>query len=108
MIDSIPLTGKSSNFYMFEIISFDDLEKYSEGVYIIYSDYNKIPESLIYIGETEQKLSERFDNHHKEGCVSKINNRQIAFHKTSTKKERIDLETDLLLKHNTPCNEMLN
>lgn len=59
----------------------------------------------IYIGQTSD-LSERFDNHHAQPCISRNGATHIHAHTNSAGEQaRRAEETDLIQDHSPPCNK---
>lgn len=105
------ITGKSGKEYLFDIYTLDTEFKAVGGIYVFTRRYqgtdSKYYHNYIYCGKTND-LSTRFDDHHKKDCITKNNANCICVKGVDTEKERTDIETDILLGNNFPCNEKLN
>lgn len=108
--NTLVLEGTSGEEYAFQIYSPDTLFNAFGGIYVFSNRYlreNRYSHFLIYIGKTED-LSARFDNHHKQDCTIKNQANTICILFENSAKRQEQIETDLLLNYNTPCNEKNN
>lgn len=72
------------------------------GVYLVLK--RKIGNyEILYIGQTGD-LSERFDDHHKQGCFDRNDRTHIGVRVVNTEQERLDIERDLLGHYKIACN----
>jgi len=58
---------------------------------------------ILYIGQTGD-LSERFDDHHKQGCFDRNAKTHIGVRVVNVEQERLAIERDLLGNYKTACN----
>ena len=58
---------------------------------------------ILYIGQTAD-MSERLDNHHKDGCFCRHGRTHIGVHPEPVEARRLAIETDLIRGNRTPCN----
>jgi predicted GIY-YIG superfamily endonuclease len=97
-------TGISGKVYEFETYrigtTFNDLP----GVYIFSREIASDKHDAIYVGITED-LSERFDNHHKMGCIKLYHASHISVLVEHDKNERARIEEDLIKGLKPHCND---
>jgi len=103
----VRFTGKSGQTYVFNVYPIDTPLKEVGGIYCITRRYKnsnkKYVHKLIYIGRTED-LSTRFDGHHKDECFVENDANCICTYSEDDHDLRCTKETDLINRHNPPCN----
>jgi hypothetical protein len=108
MAANLPLTGASGTTYDFSVHSKDVTFKALGAVYAITKRYKKSDDKfghdVIYIGQTKD-LSTRFYDHHREVCFDRNNWNCICVHLDSNESSRLKKESDLIEKHDPPCNK---
>ena len=103
---TIDWPGKSGKTYRYWIHPLPPNFKAAAGNYIFAKETSPgngkwLP---IYIGETKD-LSERFDDHHKMGCIKRNGAMHIHAHTNDNEQARLDEEADLIANWNPPCND---
>lgn len=100
-------TGESGAKYNFAIYPFGTDFKAVGAVYIVTKRTVKSDgggnHNFIYVGQTGD-LSTRFDDHHKAACFKKNGANCICIHLNGKESQRLDIETDLVMHYNPPCN----
>ena len=114
---TITIKGMSGRDYIFNVYGFSkfsdlaDAFKAIPALYVFTRRFAKgvsFTHDLIYVGETGD-LSIRFDNHHKENCITRRNANCICIHSFyGSESERLASETDILNAFNLPCNNLNN
>ena len=105
MKETMTLTGASKTVYEFELYRVGTKFNPVAACYAFTKDANQAGNyPLVYIGETGD-LSERFDNHHKAGCIQRAGATLIGVRVTRGKAEAERVEADVLGNYNPPCNE---
>lgn len=100
---TIDWPGKSGQKYRYWIHKLPPNFKKASGNYIFAKEASPGQWTPVYVGQTDD-LSERFDDHHKARCISQSGATHIHAHTTPSKQERLDEESDLIARWNTPCN----
>ncbi len=112
------LKGQSGKEYVFSLYLFDSFEDLKSAwenfpaLYLFtqrYSSNGAYYHNYIYLGETGD-LSTRFDSHHKEQCIIKHQSNCIGIYKNVPQDEtkRKEVEKDILMANDFPCNEQNN
>ena len=112
------LKGQSGKEYIFSLYLFDTFEELKSAwksipaLYLFTQRYRSngaYYHNYIYLGETGD-LSTRFDNHHKEQCIKNHRPNCIGIYTNVPQEEpkRKDVEKDILLANDFPCNEQNN
>ena len=101
--DTILWQGKSGTKYKYWIYPIGHSLKAEAGNYIFTKETQPGSWRPIYIGQTEN-LDERFDDHHKAGCIRSNGATHIHVHLNSSKPARLAEERDLILRWNPVCN----
>ena len=94
--------GQSGQQYEYLIYPLGTNFKSAPGNYIFAREQSNgfVP---IYIGQTSD-LAERFDYHHKIGCIRKLEATHIHVHSNTSQSARLNEERDLVQRWNPPCN----
>lgn len=94
--------GKSGKAYLFRIFHKDVEFESGAAVYIF---LKKTGEEYIplYIGQT-QNIGDRFEGHDRKKCAARYGWTHIALHQEISHAARLQKETDLRHKYQTPCN----
>ena len=107
---TIEFTGKSGKKYQFYVYELNTSFNKEGGNYVFTKRTTKQDGSgshdIIYIGKTED-LSTRFQNHHKEDCISKHGANRICIRQVDSENERDLTEKDLIKNYNSVCNDQL-
>jgi hypothetical protein len=107
-VKGVLFTGESGEDYFFEIYPKGTTFKNIGAVYIfikkILNSSGKPSYEPLYIGESSE-LGERIKNHNKEKCVEKNGYTHICILPIEEEKHRLEIESDLIHKCNTPCNK---
>lgn len=102
--DTINWPGQSGRWFEYEIFPISTKFKAVPGNYIYARETSPGQWTPVYIGETSD-LSERFDHHHKTGCIQRNGATHIHVHASSTDaRVRRAEEADLIGKWGPPCN----
>ena len=114
---TVKIKGLSGREYIFNVYGFSrfsDLSDAFKSIPALYAFTRRFPygasftHDLIYVGETSD-LSARFNNHHKEDCISRSNANCICIHSFyGTALERMASEADILNAFDLPCNDKNN
>lgn len=107
-LGTVEFAGKSGNKYSFNAYEWGTAFKKDYGaVYYITKrakDANgKFEHTKIYVGETGD-LSTRFDNHHKQDCFDENGVNCVCIRGEADETTRLEIEADLLGKHEPSCN----
>lgn len=89
--------------------------KYKFTIYPIHNDFTDIRAvycflsedyDVLYVGESKQ-IKTRFSNHHQTECIDNNGGVYVGILEMprSTKKTRVDIETDIRHFYDPPCNE---
>jgi predicted GIY-YIG superfamily endonuclease len=101
-VDKVSVAGASGQKYEFSVYHWGQQFKQVGGVYLVLkrriSDYE-----ILYIGQTGD-LSERFDDHHKQGCFNRNARTHIGVRVENSEAARLAIERDLLGNYKTACN----
>jgi excinuclease UvrABC nuclease subunit len=98
----VSVVGASGRSYEFMVYPWGQAFNPVGGVYLVLK--RKIGNyEILYIGQTRD-LSERFDDHHKQGCFDRNDRTHIGVLVVSTEQERLAIERDLLGHYKTACN----
>lgn len=107
-VEGVLFTGESGEDYFFEIYPKDSTFPNISAVYIfvkrISNSSGKYSYKPLYIGESSE-LGERIKNHNKEKCVEKNGYTHICILPIQKEKHRLEIESDLIHKWDTPCNK---
>ena len=107
-VKGVLFTGESGEDYFFEIYPKGTTFPNVSAVYIfvkqISNSSGKYSYKLLYIGESSE-LGERIKKHNKENCVEKNGYTHICILPIEEEKHRLEIESDLIHKCNTPCNK---
>ena len=100
------VTGISGKEYTFGVYNYPGKWKAVAGVYLI--THREVRQgvgshSRIYVGETG-KLNERHSSHHKANCFRRKKANCLCFLPEKSEKRRLEIEKDILLGGNWPCN----
>jgi len=98
----IKVIGASGRSHEFVIYPWGQKFNPVGGVYLVLKR-NIGKYEILYIGQTGD-LSERFDDHHKQGCFDRNAKTHIGVRVVSTEQERLAIESDLLGNYKTACN----
>lgn len=114
---TITIKGMSGANYYFNVYGFSqfsdlvDAFKPISALYAFtrrFSQGSSYTHDLVYVGETGN-LSTRFNNHHKEECITKAYANCICIHSFhGTELERLAAEADILNAFDLPCNDKNN
>lgn len=104
MARTINWSGKSGKTYKYWIYPIGDSLKAEAGNYIFAKETTKGRFTPIYVGETSN-LDERFDNHHKAGCIKSNGATHIHAHLNADEDDRLAEEADIIAKWGPPCND---
>jgi hypothetical protein len=100
----VSVAGASGTSYEFEVHQWGTDFKDVGAVYLILRNGSPGRYGLLYIGQTGD-LSERFDNHHKRTCFDRNGKTHIGVKVVSAERQRLNIESDLLRKNRTTCND---
>lgn len=100
---TITLQGASGRTYDFDVYPWNTSFNAIGAVYAVLNQ-NGSNFTILYIGQTGD-LSDRFDNHHKQGCFDRHNKTHIAIHPEPSESRRFDIEADLVRNYSPPCND---
>ncbi len=112
----LTLNGISGKQYLFDLFSFEDFSELKSSFRAMPAVYvftrrrmvtNGCTHDLVYLGETEN-LSQRFDAHHKEQCITAHFANCIGVHGLAPEEVGMDIEKDILSAYDFPCNDKLN
>lgn len=107
---TIEFLGKSGEKYQFNVYELNTSFKNIGGNYGFTKRTVKQDGSgshdIIYIGKTED-WSTRFQNHHKEDCISKHGANRICVRHVDSENERDLIEKDLIRNYKPVCNDQL-
>ncbi len=100
--ETIYFYGESGTKYSFFVCSKNDEFESGAAVYIFLKKTGDeyIP---LYIGQSEN-IGDRFEAHEKKKCAERHGWTHTAFHPEFKRLNRLQIETDLRHKHQTPCN----
>ncbi len=114
---NMTLQGTSGKTYLFNLYGFDDFDQLKDAfnslaaIYIFsrrYLDGNTFRHQLLYLGQTKD-LSTRYYNHHKMSEIMSNHGNCIWIHVfNGTDIEREEIEKDMLLSYDFPCNDINN
>jgi len=102
--DNVKVAGVSGTQYEFGVYPWGTSFNSIGGVYLVLKKQVSGKYDLLYIGQTGD-LSERFDNHHKAPCFTRNGKTHIAVKAESSEQKRLNIETDLIRKYKTSCND---
>ena len=100
----VTVVGASGTSSQFEVHRWGTKFRKIGAVYLVLRNGKPGPYDLLYVGQTGD-LSERFDNHHKRACFDRNGKTHIGIRMVSVERQRLDIESDLLRKHRTTCND---
>lgn len=111
---TITIKGRSGTIYIFNVYGFtkfSELKDAFKSIPALYAFTRRFPNSaisythyLLYVGETGD-LSTRFNDHHKQECITRSNANCICIHSfKGTQAERLSAEADILNAFDLPCN----
>ncbi len=103
-IEEISVVGASGTPFKFGVYRWGTDFKDVGAVYLILRNGNPGKYDLLYVGQTGD-LSERFDNHHKSPCFDRNGKTHVGIKVVSAERQRLDIESDLLRKNRTTCND---
>lgn len=101
--ETITATGKSGKKYEFRVYPWGTSFKALGGVYLVLKRKPDGSYDVIYVGQTGD-LSERFEDHHKQGCFNRNGKTHIAVRVEAVERTRLAIEADLIVNYNPPCN----
>lgn len=116
--DTLELTGKSGNKYIFKMCEYDTMESIDKacenftaaGLYVFAYRYTKPIDTrqwyaLKYVGETDNYSQRDYSNHHKkkEIVAEKCNAWGYCTLSVSDDKRK-EIEADIIANYNLPCN----
>lgn len=112
------LTGQSGKKYSFKLYSFDEYEdvknawEHFPALYLFtrrYMSNGAYYHTYLYLGETGD-VATRFQSHHKESCIKSHGSNCIGIYPDvpEDEKKRLEIEKDILLNYQFPCNDQLN
>ncbi len=101
--EKVTATGKSGKKYEFSVYPWGTTFKALGGVYLVLKKKQTGGYDVLYVGQTGD-LSERFDDHHKQGCFNRNGKTHIAVKVESVEKTRLAIERDLSDNYNPTCN----
>lgn len=96
--------GASGETYKFEAHNKDTEFEDVSAVYIFMKFTENNTFKILYIGQTGE-LGTRIANHDKWTIANEHGCTHICVHETDSENDRWNIETDLIRKYNTPCNE---
>ena len=99
---TVTLQGRSGAKYQFEVFDWSTEFKPLGAVYAVLR-HDPDGYAVLYIGQTGD-LSERFDSHHKARCFDHNRKTHIGVRLTSTERDRLAIEQDLIAYYQPPCN----
>ena len=105
---TVTFAGKSGTQYEFTAYSWDtNFNKDYGAVYFItkraQNNEGGYSHTKIYVGQTED-MSQRFDDHHDAPCFKSKGANCKCVYGESREEARLQIEKDLIDKHNPPCN----
>ena len=99
---TITIKGRSGTIYIFNVYGFtkfSELKDAFKSIPALYAFTRRFPNS-----ETGD-LSTRFNDHHKQECITRSNANCICIHSfKGTQAERLSAEADILNAFDLPCN----
>ena len=101
--EKVSVVGASGTSFKFEVYRWETEFRKVGAVYLVLRNGKPGPYGILYVGQTGD-LSERFDNHHKRSCFDRNGKTHIGVLVESAEKNRLNIESDLIRKHRTTCN----
>lgn len=102
-ITRITLRGKSGASYDFEVYPWGQEFRPVGAVYAVLRERADGRYDVLYIGQTGD-LSDRFANHHRQGCFDRNGKTHVGVHQESSEQRRLSIEKDLIDGYDPPCN----
>jgi len=102
-VDSVTANGASGQAYEFGVYPWGTSFKPLGGVYLVLKNNSGSNYDVLYVGQTGD-LSERFDDHHKQGCFDRNRRTHIPVSVESSEARRLRIESDLIGKYQPTCN----
>lgn len=100
----LPLVGATKRSYGFQVYTWGTNFNRAGAVYAVLKQTSPGRYQVIYIGQTGD-LSQRFNDHHKQGCFDRNGKTHIGVYPEPTESKRFDVETDLVRNYNPTCND---
>ena len=104
---TMSVKGASGAIYTFTMYPIGTSFKALAGLYLFTRAETNGHHTYIYLGITND-LSVRFDNHHKEDCITKNKATHISILLENSEERRKAIEKDILAAISTTCNEINN
>ncbi len=101
-VNTVTAIGSSGAQYSFNVYPWGTTFKAVGAVYLVLRHGNPSFD-LLYVGQTDD-LSSRFDSHHKQPCFDRKGRTHIAALVEPSEKRRLQIESDLVTKHQPSCN----
>ncbi len=104
--DTVTVTGASGRKYDFDVYPWGQIFNPVGGVYLILKKRSgvNVTYDILYVGQTGD-LSQRFDDHHKQGCFDRNGKTHIGVHVESSEQVRLSIERDLIANYTPICND---
>jgi hypothetical protein len=101
--EKITAKGASDVAYDFWVYPWGTQLQAVGGVYLVLKKPPNANYNVLYVGQTGD-LSERFDNHHKEGCFARNGRTHIGARAENSEQRRLAIEADLTANYRPTCN----
>lgn len=101
--DKLVVVGTSGAQHEFQVFPWGTTFNAVGGLYLVLKRQPVGNYGLLYVGQTSN-LSERFDNHHKQGSFDRHGRTHIAVKGEGGERARLAIESDLVRKYQPPCN----
>jgi len=102
-VETVTSVGASGGRYSFDVYSWGQAFRALGGVYLVLRRTANGNYDVLYVGQTGD-LSERFDQHHKQGCFDRNQRTHIGILLEGSEQRRLAIEQDLLGNYKTVCN----
>lgn len=100
---TVTAQGASGATYSFTVYPWWQAFNAVGAVYLVLRHTGNNKYDLLYVGQTSD-LSERFEDHHKQPYFDRFGKTHIAIRPEPFERTRLQIETDLIRKHNPVCN----
>lgn len=102
-VPTVTLKGASGAAYAFEVYRLDTSFNAVAVVYAISARDPELRHSILYVGQTAN-LPERFANHHRAPCFTRLGATHVLVFQKYDESERLEIETDLRRFYDPHCN----
>lgn len=102
-VETVTAAGASGSNYSFDVYPWGTAFRPLGAVYLVLRRNANGRYDILYVGQTGD-LSERFDQHHKQGCFDRNQRTHIGILLEGNELRRLAIERDLLGNYQTVCN----